>query len=228
MNDVSRWFMAGAEVTEGLRLLSAYAPNVYVSQLVQRAPARYRRILQERLAPFADTPINQPVPVHRQSASGGFNFRRQWPFLSRKDCPLELKVLAADKITAYHTVIEMHEKLFECTDSAEAFSTAENLLENYRQNLQISAEFAYYKEHGRILGKHPVFESMKRLEKYRKMNLYDLAQEQRKISGSIWRVKSEIAKGTRPQLLAERTERLRRKEEELAAVNNIISEKGGR
>lgn len=228
MNDVSKWFMAGAEVTEGLRLLSIYAPNAYVEQLVQGAPARYRYLLQNRLAPFADTPITETAPARRPPADSGFNFRRQWPFLSRGDCPPELKILAADKITAYHTVIEMHEKLFECTDSVEAFSTAENLLENYRQNLQISAEFAYYKEHGRILGKHPVFESMKRLDRYRKMNLYDLAQEQRKISGSIWRVKSEIAKGTKPQLLAERTERLRRKEEELAAVNNIISEKGGR
>lgn len=150
-------------------------------------------------------------------------FRKEWPFLADPSCPLELKALASDKITAYHNYCDLHEKLFDCTDTVAAFETAKKLLENYRQNRLILAEFAYYREHHRILGKHPIFKERQRLDQYRKMSALQLYKEQQRLLGSIWRVKSEIAKGDKPHLQPERERRLAAKQRELAAVEELMS-----
>lgn len=221
MNEVSKWISAGAEVTDGLRLLSVYAPNEHLAALIARAPERFKHLLISALSKFAD--IHPAVDVQTSQKSAR-SFREQWPFLADADCPIELKALAADKITAYNEYCALHEKLFNCTSTEESFDTANNLLEKYRQNLQITAEFAYYKEHGHILGKHPVFKENQKLKLYRKMNPYQLAQEQRRLAGSIWRINSEIKKGNKPHLQDSREASRAKKERELAVVNNLIEE----
>ena len=95
-------------------------------------------------------------------------------------------------------------------------------MENYRQNRKILSEFAYYREHRKCLGKHEVFASMKRLEKLRGMSVVELVKRQRNLAGAIWRIRSEIRKGDKPHLLAEREARLKEKELELSEVNRLI------
>lgn len=221
MNEVARWMNAGAEVREGLRLLSVYAPNPHLERLVTLAPARFGHLLSRTLSRFSDVRIEAPVP-ERSYAPG--KFRENWPFLADPKCPMELKVLAADKITAYRNYCSLHEKLFDCTDPEECFETAKNLLENYRQNRRIFSEFTYYREHGRILGKHPIFEESAKLRRYKTMSGYQLSREQRRLEGAVWRIRSEMSKGDKPHLREEREERLKRKMRELEAVNTMIDE----
>ncbi|MFR4036499.1 MAG: hypothetical protein ACLTZT_01110 [Butyricimonas faecalis] len=37
--------------------------------------------------------------------------------MSDKDCPGELKILAADKITTYWRIVELHDKLYACHEN---------------------------------------------------------------------------------------------------------------
>lgn len=227
MNEVSKWIKSGAGVNEGLRLLSVYAPNKYLAELVTKAPERYGVLLVDRLRVFADAVADEDAGLVVDSTMTHLkpsSLREDWPFLSKPDCPMELKVLASDKITAYHNFCDLHEKLFSCTSEDECFEVAKNLLKNYRQNSLIFLEFAYYKEHGTVLGKHPIFDETKQLDTYRSMSLYKLAKEQKRLEGAIWRIKSEIRKGDKPQLLSEREERLARKQRELDAINKMISD----
>lgn len=221
MNEVSIWMNSGAEVREGLRLLSKYAPNPHVERLVSTNPVRFRRTLIMALERFADVRVN--VPQQRPEKPSR-RFRDDWPFLSDPSCPMELKVLASDKISAYHNYCDLHEKLFDCTTEKEAFETAKNLLENYRQNRIILSEFAYYREHGSILGKHPIFKESKMLRRYQAMTDFELFSNQKRLEGAIWRIKSEIAKGDKPHLLSKREARLRQKQRELETVVSMIQE----
>lgn len=220
MNEVSKWLNSGAEVHEGLRLLSIYAPNQHVARLVELNPARFKKTLVMALSRFADIRID----VGGHAARPRSQFRENWPFLSEPSCPPELKILAADTLTAYYNYCELHEKLFECIDEKECFETAKNLLENYRQNRIIRSEFAWYKEHGTILGKHPIFKESQMLQSYREMTDFELFSNQKRLEGAVWRIKSEIAKGDKPHLLPEREERLKRKQRELDAVTSMIAE----
>ena len=93
---VQKWLESGAEVQAGLRLLSLYAKNEHLAQLVTARPDRYKSLLIDTLCKTAGTsPLTTPPPSSRPA------FREQWAFLSEPDCPPELKILAADKITAY-------------------------------------------------------------------------------------------------------------------------------
>lgn len=221
MNEVSKWMNSGAEVREGLRLLSIYAPNPHVERLVNANPVRFKRMLVTALSRFADVRIDITPQLPTRPAR---RFRDEWPFLSDPDCPMELKVLAADKITTYHNYCALHEKLFDCITPEEAFETAKNLLENYRQNRIILSEFAHYKEHGSILGKHPIFKESLMLSRYQAMTDFELFENRRRLEGAIWRIKSEISKGDKPHLLVEREARLKAKQRELEAVERMITE----
>lgn len=221
MNEVSKWMNSGAEVREGLRLLLIYAPNPHVERLVETNPGRFRHLLIRALSRFADVRIDTRPQTPERRRRG---LREDWPFLSDPSCPMELKVLAADKITAYHNYCGLHEKLFDCTTPEDAFETAKNLLENYRQNRKILSEFAHYREHGTILGKHPIFKESQMLHRYQEMTDFELFENRRRLEGAIWRIKSEIAKGDKPHLLVEREARLKVKQRELDAVNSMITE----
>lgn len=188
---------------------------------MRSAPDRFSYLLVKTLRKFASAPaIEPPKPA------GGKKFRDEWPFLSDPGCPDELKVLANDKITAWHNFRRLHEQLFSCTSLDACFETAKNLLENFEQNRQITAEFAHYKEHHRILGKHPVFKHSDNLRKYRSLSIVALTKEEKRLTGAVWRIESEIRKGDKPHLEEARTARLERKRSELAYVRTLIDEYG--
>lgn len=215
MNEVGRWLYSGAGVQEGLRLLNIYAPNRHLETLVRLNPDKYRALLVKVLSACSEDASG----ITRPGA-----FRNEWPFLNEPDCPLELKVLAADKITAYHNYVSAHRELFGCETLEECFETAKKVIENYRQNRKILSEFAYYKEHHTCLGKHPIFKTARHLAEMRKMSIVGLLKKKKNIEGNIWRIKSEIRKGDKPHLLEEREARLKTKELELSEVNKMIEE----
>ena len=128
-NEIDRWICSGAEVTEGLRLLSIYAPNKWLDALVRKAPKEYSHLLKKALLPFTTE-----VPFSQTLTKGG-RFREDWPFLSEPDCPTELKALAADMITSWHNYVNAHEDLFKCTTPEECFEAAEKTVRNFYQNL---------------------------------------------------------------------------------------------
>lgn len=220
-NEIDRWICSGAEVTEGLRLLSIYAPNKWLDALVRKAPKEYSHLLKKALLPFATE-----VPFSQTLTKGG-RFREDWPFLSEPDCPTELKALAADMITSWHNYVNAHEDLFRCTTPEECFEAAEKTVRNFYQNSVSRTEFQYYKEHHRILGKHPIFALTKKLDNLRRMPITELIRKRRNVQDSIWRAEREIKKGDRPDLKVSREERLSRLKMTLDEINRMIKEYEG-
>ena len=220
-NEIDRWICSGAEVTEGLRLLSIYAPNKWLDALVRKAPKEYSHLLKKALLPFATE-----VPFSQTLTKGG-RFREDWPFLSEPGCPTELKALAADMITSWHNYVNAHEDLFKCTTPEECYECAEKTIRNFSQNSSSRLEFQYYKEHHLILGKHPIFALTKKLDNLRRMPITELIRKRRNVQDSIWRAEREIKKGDRPDLKVSREERLSRLKMTLDEINRMIKEYEG-
>jgi len=146
----------------------------------------------------------------------------KFPFLRDSDCPQELKILAADKITAHEHYVRAHDRLFDCTTLAECFHTAREAIVNFQENRAIFAELDYYREHRPILGKHRIFEHLRRQQQLHKLNIVELLAEQRRLKSAIWRIDDEIKKGDKPHLLTAREQRKRQKQLLLDEVNKHI------
>ena len=114
--EIRAWLRAGAEVTAGLLLFSQFSNNTRFASLVKIKPAKYRPLLIEKLCTLAGItpPSEEARPARRR-------FRDDFPFLRAPDCPPELKILAADKITAHERYIQAHERLFDCTTLNECY-----------------------------------------------------------------------------------------------------------
>ena len=184
--EIRAWLRAGAEVTAGLLLFSQFSNNTRFASLVKIKPAKYRPLLIEKLCTLAGItpPSEEARPARRR-------FRDDFPFLRAPDCPPELKILAADKITA-------HERLFDCTTLDECYTTAREAIENFQENRAIFQELDYYREHGAILGKHRIFEYLRQRQQLHGLNIVELLAEQRRLRSAIWRINDEIKKGTNP------------------------------
>lgn len=220
MNKVSQWIQNGAGVEEGLRLLSEYAPDPFTERLVRLNPNRYGYLIRQKLQRFASSePAHQP-PTYQERQK----FRQQWPFLADPDCPYELKILAADKITAYQNYVSGHAKLFSCSTLEECFETAKNIIKNYTENRKILSEFTYYGEHRTCLGKHPIFSEMNRLAEVRALPISELFRRKKNLEQNIWRIQSEINKNDKPHLLAEREARLESRRRELRETERLIAD----
>lgn len=150
--------------------------------------------------------------------------RDDWPFLSLPSCPSELKILAANKITAYHRYCAAHMSLFDCTNADEQFETVKQLVENFIENRQILDEFEHYKQHNHTLGVHPIFKELEALKQLRSLSSIELYQKQEKLKHNIWRIEKELSKNDKPELRVEREKRLQHKKNELAEVERLLSE----
>lgn len=184
--------------------------------MVKAHPDKYRSLLIKTLSGITREAV-------ASTAVRTVKMRDEWPFLSEDDCPMELKILAADKITAWKNYVTNHQKLFSVGSLEDCLETAKNCVFFYCQNRKIFSEFAHYKEHKAILGKHPIFRELDRLKNYRGMDVLSLIQNEKNLLQAIWRLKRRMGKGDRPDLDESRRELLGSKERELAEVRRLIS-----
>ena len=216
MTEIDQWLREGAGVREGLRLLSVYRPNPYLARMVERHPEKYRDLLIRALAGTDRKAV-------AETAASDRSFREDWPFLSKPDCPQELKILAADKITAWTNFAAEHERLFSCVSPEQCLETAKKCVFFYRQNRKIFSEFAHYRETGRVLGKHPVFAETLRYREMLSAGPFDLMRRRHNLLSAISHLRVQLASGDRPDLEAGRRELLASKERELAEVEKILT-----
>jgi hypothetical protein len=221
LNEIDRWIDSGAEVQEGLRLLSIYAPNRHLDTLVRKAPKRFSYLLKASLLPFSS---KRSIVVSALQPAPKVKFRESWPFLSEPDCPQELKILAADKITAWEESMRAHEELFLCTTPEQCYETAKKVLENYSNNRKIFSEFTHYKEHHSVLGEHPIFKESRQTAELRAMPIMELVRKKENLEEAIWRAGNEIKKGDKPHLRPLREERIAAKRRMLAEVKRMIDD----
>lgn len=221
MTDIEKWLKEGAGVREGLRLLSLHKPNPYLERMVERHPERYRDLLVRTLT--GSDPAAAAAAAATSTGGTGRGFREDWPFLAEPDCPPELKILAADKITAWTSFAREHERLFACATLDQCLETAKQCVFFYQQNRKIFSEFAHYRETGQILGKHPVFGETRRAEEMRTAGPWELMRRQHNLRAAISRLRSQLRAADRPDLEASRRELLSVKERELSEVEKILS-----
>jgi hypothetical protein len=218
---VYQWLKAGAPLSEGLRLFAADAGEGHpFIRLVRYNHQLAYPILIRELASRSGISLSEVRRIRQEKGT----FRENWPFLSDPACPPELKVLAADKITAYWNYVRAHEQLFDCVSREEQLATVKMLMDNYKENKAIIAEFVHYKEHGIVLGKHPVFKEMKALEKLRELGPVDLIKMEERLEHNLWRIENELKKNRKPHLRAERERRIRIKKRQLKEVRRLIKQ----
>jgi hypothetical protein len=93
-------------------------------------------------------------------------FRDEYPFLNEPDCPNELKILVADKLTAYKAYQAAHEKLAQANAGIitlmedEKLELAKTATESFARSEAIKAELDHYQEKKEVLGKDPIFRQL--------------------------------------------------------------------
>lgn len=215
MTEIEQWLKSGAGVQEGLRLLSVYKPNKPLALMVERHPEKYASLLVKTLAGVGMESV-------ARTATRSKSLREEYPFLGNPACPPELKILAADKITAWTNFAREHEKLFDCVTPEQCLEHAKNCVFYYQQNRKIFSEFAHYQDTGHVLGKHPVFGEVRRSHEMLSAGPIELMRRQHNLRAAISRLKRQMGTGGRPDLDAGRAELLAAKERELAEVEKIL------
>lgn len=159
------------------------------------------------------------------------SIRVEFPFLNEKNCPDELKILVADKITAWNDYLTCHETLLKIesgelvTDDASKATIAKDAIANFDENQKIYDELIAYAETGKVLGKHPIFKRLQLTREVEEMT----ADELHKYKGSSAKyfsvnkadlAKAEKAKDTDKIELI--TTRVAEREQKLALVNKKL------
>lgn len=210
------WVKSGAPLHEGIRLFALVAGqgHPFLKLLKANHQANYPILIRE---------LCNRVGLAPEDIAGKQKFRENWPFLNDPDCPHELKILAADKISAYHRYTRAHELLFDCVTPAEQLATVKTLIRSFRENRDIIAEFVHYRDHKALLGKHPIFRQLRELESIRKLNPVELVKFQAKLQHNIWRTEKEMASGKQPHLESERIQSLRWKRLQLEETEKLLA-----
>jgi len=115
--------------------------------------------------------VEEALKATPEDAKAGLKIREEFPFLNDADCPDKLKILVADRITAWnkykeaHAAILVHKETREVLSDKELYVLAPTALENFDKNQAIWDELNHYNEHKEILGVHPIFEEEQLQEK---------------------------------------------------------------
>lgn len=205
------WLVAGGSSDEGHRLLSKVITNKHLKSIFAKKAKHHDQIIRNALAHRIG--FKQPKQP---------KLRDDFPFLNAPDCPFELKILAANKLTAFYNFKNAHAALFDCTSNEEQFLTAKRLVENFIDNQLIWKELHHYKTTNKLLGQHPVFKELNRIKEMRKSSPIELVEKKSKLEHNIWRIESQIQKGDKPHLQVEREKRLQLRKNELAEIERLI------
>jgi hypothetical protein len=183
--------------------------------------------------PLADVPVQQATELpkketetnqlpSKEEVGRGAALRMEFPFLLDKDCPMELKVLVADKMNAYYEFKEKHAQLFEATTEEELAAAVEGSVEAYIDNQLIYRELDHYREHKKVLGEHPIFTKMKLQEEIGKLSGADLVKRRNAVVKSFNSAKAAIEKGDRPDLDEKRQETISQRTVELEIIDQKL------
>lgn len=219
---VIAWLKEGCNLKKGVALYLQYGDNEKFKTLLRVRPERNVAKLKLLLCRLAGLEETNYSGVAREMERD--RFREMYAFLSDRDCPNELKILAADKITTYWKIVELHDKLYSCHKNDECLAVAFELVNTFIEDYRIKQELEYYKRHHGVLGRHRIFEAQARVDRLRKMSVRELLRKEKQLRDNIWRIKSEIAKGDKPHLLAERERRMEDRERELQTVLKMLDE----
>jgi len=150
--------------------------------------------------------------------------RDEFPFLNAKDCPDELKILVADKITSYKKYVDTRAKIDngEFNNETELFNLSKESVDSYIENQLIYKELNHYAKTGKLLMKHPIFKERKRDTEIKKLSLPELIKLKKNIEMNVWRNETKIKEDPKSSETQNRLERVKSYKRELTLVNNML------
>ncbi|MGJ1228835.1 hypothetical protein ACR78H_25125 [Sphingobacterium siyangense] len=149
-----------------------------------------------------------PPPTSNEPVKPKKTLRDQYPFLADADCPPQLKILAADKITAYNKVVEYYDRLQSSSTEAQQLHNVSSLVHWYKRNNEIKREFNHYRDNKTLLGEHTIFEEYNSLQDLQSLNALQLSDLKNLTEQNIRSLTKQIKKNNRPDLQIRREEKL--------------------
>jgi hypothetical protein len=147
----------------------------------------------------------------------------EFPFIDDDDCPDEFKILLSDKFKAYRKYKEGRAELKAMLEAGateeEIFEIAKKTVENFELNLEIYDELNYYKEHGKILGEHPIFADKMLKESVEGMSTVELTKRQKNLRTYVSRDEKAFNKMEDGEAKDKFGEKLQAWKDELELVN---------
>lgn len=140
----------------------------------------------------------------------GMKIREEYQFLDIATTPLEIKALVTDKITAYKKYAATHAEILTAANNGEAeerlFELGKNALEQWNLNQEIKDELDFYRDAGKILGKHASLADLKMKQDVGEMSEAELfkgrSNAQKSISRYNGQGKSELVDTWQKRLTA--------------------------
>lgn len=185
------------------------------------------------LYPGVDNDVN---PIGLQELEEHKKIKDEFPFLRKKDCPNEFKILINDKLTAFDSFCKAHKELTdkyfsgEITENTnvEELEELQDLIKesvtNFHLNRDIYAELDYYKEKGEILGKHPILADLLSEQNINKLTAVELVKRVNNLKNYIQnRGIKELEKATTEEEKQKITERINAWEKEKKYIEEKIN-----
>lgn len=195
-------------------------PKTYVDDLLLQLAAQFAVSVDDLFsgqttgAPLTDeqqevfeklAPKYEAIPETMKQA---IRIREKYPFLKDPACPDELKIMVADMFSAYDVYREAYTKLDANNTQDENYNQAAAVVENYLNNRAMWEELDYYKENNTLLGKHPIFETLKLREEIKALTDIQLAGKLNNVKSSLTKSKKAVEAAKKETDLVEAKERL--------------------
>lgn len=176
--------------------------------------------------------VTQLIEEAPDNAKGGLSLRVQFPFLAQDDCPPNFKILVADMLTAWDTYKNCHEALNvvaeegkEALSDAELFELAKEAVEAFELNHAIWDELNYYKEHGDVLGNHPIFADDQLKEKVAGMKGTELVKRRNNVRSYITKENKKLKPDTTEAAAKKINAKIKELNQELNLLDARLEEK---
>ena len=149
--------------------------------------------LDELKSEFSKAVESAPEDVKK-----GLKIRELYPFLNNDDCPDEFHTLTGKMVSAYINWKEGRKEVKALVaagaSNEEIYEVAQKVVADFELNLEIHDELEYYQEHGKILGKHPIFADQMLNEKIETMSTVELTKRQKNLRTYVSRDEKKLAK----------------------------------
>ena len=126
-------------------------------------------------------------------------------------------------LTAHENYMQAHARLFTVDTKPELHQAASDTVENYLENRQIWEELNHYKQHGAILGKHPIFGRLQRADQIRAMKVSELVNLKIRLDNNLVRNRASVRRQPGHPSTSDRKQRIGIMEAELMEVNRLLN-----
>ena len=126
-------------------------------------------------------------------------------------------------LSAHDNYVQGHAALFTAATEKDLHQASVTTVENYLENRKIWAELQYYKEKGTILGKHPIFNRLRRIDEIRSMKIIDMVHLKYRLENNLVRNRAALKSHPDHPETMNRRNRIAEMETELAEVNRQLN-----